>query len=104
MALIGCSLLNCWDSLGLLENSGRFELLNQLFNPGDTFCYFSTKNPSKGKRLLESRGCIFKISHEANKGEPRPYRVSLCGISDIQDMILFFSPWSEHSNPKSMVE
>ncbi len=49
--------LNCWDSLGL-EHSGCFELLNQLFNPGDTFCYFSTKNSSKGKRLLESRGCI----------------------------------------------
>jgi hypothetical protein len=54
----------------------------------------------------------FKISHEANKGEPSPYivvvpwkfLVSLCCISDIQDMILFSSPWSELGNPMRMVE
>jgi len=48
----------------------------------------------------------FNISHEANKGEPSPYvvvpwkfLVSLSCISDIQDMILFSSPSSEHANP-----
>jgi hypothetical protein len=59
-----------------------------------------------GMHFWKSIGQVgFKISHEANKGEPRPYivpwkfLVSLCCISDIQDMILFFFSmvWTQQS-------